>query len=122
MDAALLAKSKLAPEELVLLQSEFNKKKKSKTTAYLLWFFTGGFGGHRFYAGDTIRAICMLLTLGGIGIWALIDGFFIGKRIEEKNDIIESELLQDVLTISKQKNKDLASIPAINSEKDSETV
>lgn len=96
MESNLLVKSKMSPEQLVLLQGEFDKRKKSKTIAYLLWFFLGAFGGHRFYAGDTVRAIFMLLTLGGIGIWALIDVFFIGNRIEEKNNIIESEIINDV--------------------------
>lgn len=96
MESNLLVKSKMTPEQLVLLQGEFDKKKKSKPTAYLLWFFVGIFGGHRFYAGDTIRAIFMLITLGGLVIWALIDVFFIGSRIEEKNNIIEAEIIKDV--------------------------
>lgn len=96
MESNLLVKSKMTPEQLVLLQGEFDKKKKSKTTAYLLWFFLGVLGGHRFYAGDTLRAIFMLITLGGLGIWALIDVFFIGSRIEEKNNIIEAEIINDV--------------------------
>ena len=36
-------------------------------------FFVGGLGIHRFVMGDTTNGILMLLTLGGCGIWALID-------------------------------------------------
>lgn len=36
-------------------------------------FFVGGLGIHRFIMGDTTNGILMLLTLGGCGIWALID-------------------------------------------------
>lgn len=101
MNANLLLKSKMTPEQLVLLQGEFDKKKKSKTLAYILWFFLGVLGAHRFYAGDTIRAIFMLITLGGIGIWALIDVFFIGSRIEQKNNIIEAQIMSDIQKLEK---------------------
>jgi len=46
---------------------------KSKVAAILLCFFLGGFGIHRFYLGYTTIGIVQLLTLGGCGIWALID-------------------------------------------------
>jgi TM2 domain-containing membrane protein YozV len=39
----------------------------------LLCFFLGGFGIHRFFVGKTDTGILMLLTLGGLGIWWLID-------------------------------------------------
>ena len=39
----------------------------------LLCLLLGGFGAHRFYVGKPLTAILMILTLGGFGIWALID-------------------------------------------------
>ena len=94
--ANLLLKQTLTAHQLAIVESEFQKKSKSKLTAYLFWFFFGTLGGHRFYAGDTTRAIFMLITLGGFGIWTLIDVFFIGGRIDEKNDRIELQIIQKI--------------------------
>jgi hypothetical protein len=46
---------------------------KSQLTAAILCFFLGGLGIHRFYLGYTWQGVVQLLTLGGCGIWALID-------------------------------------------------
>lgn len=59
---------KLIVETVVL-----NKSEKDWLVTLLLCFFLGGFGIHSFYAGKTGIGIVQLLTLGGCGIWALID-------------------------------------------------
>ena len=41
--------------------------------AFLLCFFAGPFGGHRYYVGKVGTGILQLVTLGGLGIWCLID-------------------------------------------------
>src|SRR4051794_14493616 len=66
-------------------QSAYDDVKKSAGVAYAFWFFLGGFGEHRFYMGHKGVGIAMLLTLGGIGVWALIDVFFIGSRLRRVN-------------------------------------
>ena len=60
--------------------------------AFLLCFFLGIFGAHRFYAGKTGTGILQLVTLGGLGIWAFIDMIFIivgGFRDGEGEKITE---------------------------------
>lgn len=49
------------------------KSEKGFVMMILLCFFLGGLGVHRFYAGKIGTGIVMLLTLGGFGIWTLID-------------------------------------------------
>ncbi len=55
----------------------FTSEKDSSTnrwlTCLLLCWFLGVFGVHRFYTGHTALGVFQLLTLGGCGIWTLID-------------------------------------------------
>jgi TM2 domain-containing membrane protein YozV len=46
---------------------------KSWETTLLLSIFFGGFGADHFYVGKTVTGIIKLLTLGGCGVWWLID-------------------------------------------------
>jgi hypothetical protein len=50
-----------------------NGEGKDWLTTLLLCFFLGAFGVHRFYTKHTGIGVAQLLTLGGCGIWALVD-------------------------------------------------
>jgi TM2 domain-containing membrane protein YozV len=61
------------------------KSAKSNTVALLLCLFLGGLGVHRFYVGKIGTGVLQLLTLGGLGIWALIDLIMIVlQKFEDK--------------------------------------
>lgn len=85
----------------------YDANKKSLVVSYVLWFFFGGIGGHRFYLKQTGTAVAMLLIflvsiplsfvfvgLFGflvIGIWALVDAFLIpGLARDYNNQLITS--------------------------------
>ena len=59
---------------------------KSRLVVTLLAWFLGVFGAHRFYLGKIGTALLMLFTLGGLGIWALVDFIFAVAGIMEDKD------------------------------------
>lgn len=76
--------------------------RKSILIAYILWFFLGFIGGHRFYLGKKISAIVMLmlfligslLSMVGVGLiffailglWWIIDSILIFIAAQKTND------------------------------------
>lgn len=50
-----------------------NNSKKSGIACLLFLLLLGVFGLHRFYVGKIGTGILYLITLGGFGIWWLID-------------------------------------------------
>lgn len=50
---------------------------KSFVTAWLLSWLLGGLGADRFYLGKIGTGILKLVTLGGLGVWYLLDLIFV---------------------------------------------
>ena len=63
-------------EENVVLESPAaTVGSKDQTTALLLWLFLSLVAAHRWYLGSPIGwNILYILTLGGLGVWWIIDG------------------------------------------------
>jgi TM2 domain-containing membrane protein YozV len=61
--------------EIVVLsdRKEVDMKKKSKIACLLLCLFIGQLGIHRFYVGKIGTGILFILTIGGLGIWRIVD-------------------------------------------------
>lgn len=112
------SRTDLTTEEMLLVNSEVEKKKRNLVVAYLLWFFLGGFGAHRFYFKKTGSALAMLaLTVGSIvltvvligfiglfvsGIWALVDAFLMPGWQQREVEAIERETIESLKTRSER--------------------
>lgn len=61
------------------------KSSKSFAATLLFCILLGPLGAHRFYVGKIGTGILMLLTMGGLGIWVLIDFILIiSMRFQDK--------------------------------------
>ena len=58
---------------------EQNVSEKGMGRTLTLCIFLGELGAHRFYVGKVGTGILMLLTLGGLGVWWVIDLILIGR-------------------------------------------
>ena len=58
---------------------------KSKGVAYLLWFFFGLIGLHKFYLGKVGMGVIYLFTGGIFGIGWIIDLFTLGNQVDLYN-------------------------------------
>lgn len=56
---------------------EASASEKRLAPAFLLNFFFGFLGIHRFYVGKIGTGLLQLVTLGGFGLWALVDHFIL---------------------------------------------
>ena len=107
----MTSNTNLSTEDLLFVNSEVEKRKRNLVVAYLLWFFVGTFGAHRYYFGKTKSAIAMtlivVLTLGlGLlvtGIWAFVDAFLMPKWSREEIAIIEQETIEHLEAREEQK-------------------
>lgn len=87
----------------------FEANKRSMVISYVLWFFLGGFGAHRFYNGRngggvaqlllTIFGVLLLLAMGlglillvPVWIWVLVDAFLIPGWVRTYNNTLAHTL------------------------------
>jgi len=97
-------KSRLDTRQLMLLESEIKNQGKNMVLAYVLWYFLGIFGGHRFYMKKTGSAVAMLIlsiTLVGMiatWIWWVVDAFLLHTWIKEHNRALEYQIVNGMLS------------------------
>jgi len=74
-------------DEKMYSEQRYHNEKKSMLVAYLLWFFLGWLGFHRFYLGKPGSAILqiVLIFLAVGWIWWLLDAFLVQGIVNQKN-------------------------------------
>jgi ribosomal protein L40E len=93
--ALINIKAEICPKcgvrQLTLSSNSMSEDQNKWVICLLLCWFVGVFGIHRFYTGHTGIGIAQLLTLGGCGIWALIDFILIvtGNFKDAKGNLIK---------------------------------
>lgn len=103
----------ISTEQQILIEQRVTNEAKSIGASYLLWFFLGSLGGHRFYLGRSGSAIAILLLtiigfatsfigvgvvlLGIMGVWVLIDAFLIPGMVAQHKNQVRNDLLQQAL-------------------------
>ncbi len=102
----------LTDRELQVARLEIERRQKAAVVAWLLWLFLGGLGGHRYYLGPVWQGILMTVTLGGLGFWALIDAFFIPRRLRAVNKAVEEAVVRDILARRGQDGRAPVASPA----------
>ncbi len=65
---------------------------KSSLVAYILWFFFGLLGVHRFYLNKPGTGIIYLLTIGLFGLGWILDLCLIPSMVEEENKRVERSI------------------------------
>ncbi|PYI56992.1 TM2 domain-containing protein [Paenibacillus flagellatus] len=103
MSYNIALKSQLDARELLLLDQEVKNHGKNMVVAYILWYFLGLFGGHRFYMrkkGSAIAQLILSLTVIGMiatSIWWLVDAFLLHTWVKDHNRDVEGRIMEQIV-------------------------
>jgi hypothetical protein len=68
------AQKQLTNRELIIFNSELDRKRKSTVITYILYFFLGTIGGHKFYIGKPLAGFFYIVLLL-LGFVFMLGGF-----------------------------------------------
>ena len=68
------------------MSTEPGISEKNFVATLILCILLGWLGVHRFYVGKWVTGIIMLLTVGGLGIWSLVDLIMIATQTFKDSD------------------------------------
>lgn len=99
---ALQLQSTMTDTQRVAFQGEYFSRRKDPAVGFLLAFFLGSFGAHRFYLGQNGLAVLYLLFFwtGIPGLISFVEAFFMPGRVRRWNDQIAVDVANRVRLIN----------------------
>lgn len=82
----------LSESQRAIFHQQYSSDKKDRGTGVILAIF----GYDRLWLGDIAMGLLKYLTLGGCGIWWLVDLFTVTGRIDELNRRKAAEIVQSL--------------------------
>lgn len=89
--------SKMSVQQQKFFAKEYKKLKRSSGVAIIYWLFLC----HYIYLNRITTFIFYIITLGGLGVWHIIDFMRMKKLVEKANDNIAQQLLNDSISMKK---------------------
>lgn len=92
-------------EDMIAIELRTDEESKAPFQAYVLWFFLGWLGAHRFYIGHSKSGLAMLLlslSLVGFPIsffWWLFDSVRLGGLLQEERDLVRDRIARETLEL-----------------------
>jgi TM2 domain-containing membrane protein YozV len=96
-------KNRLDARQLMVVESEVRNQGKNMIVAYVLWYFLGIFGGHRFYmkkTGSAVAQLILTITIIGIiinAVWWIVDAFLVHTWVRDYNRELEYRLVSQMI-------------------------
>lgn len=99
----LILQRDMTDSQRLLFQSELNKVRKDRTTALILTLLLGGVGMRRFYMGQIgLGLVYTIFSWTFIpGIVALVELFFIQKRVDHFNEQTAQDIAVKVRALTR---------------------
>jgi TM2 domain-containing membrane protein YozV len=91
--------------QLQLIEQRVANDGPNAAVSYVLWFFLGLLGVHRFYLGKVGSGVVMLvLTITFFGmfvtfIWWIVDAFLISGMMAEKRQALRQKLMTEMMAL-----------------------
>jgi hypothetical protein len=95
----------ITQQDMIAIELRTDEECKSPFQAYVLWFFLGWLGAHRFYVGHGKSGLAMLiLTLSMVGFpislfWWLADSVRLGGLLQEEREQVRDRIARETLEV-----------------------